>query len=145
MYALYEAGYAMRKTDILIIEDDHLVGEISRHILAAAGYSVQWVQESREALEAVKKAQPRLVITDIMMPGITGLDICKLITSDPDLARVKVLVMSAKSFEMEKLRAKMFGAHCFLPKPFTEKLLLSTVAELLRVPAGDPPRDNSLG
>ena len=90
----------MHKTDIIIVEDDLLVGEIARDILSSAGYAVQLVQESRAALPAVQKAHPRLVITDIMMPGISGLDICKLINSDPALAKVQVLVMSAKSFEV---------------------------------------------
>lgn len=121
----------MQNTDIIIVEDDLLVGEIARDILTTAGYAVQWVQDSRAAHEAVSKARPKLVITDIMMPGISGLDICKAICSDPALAGVKVLVMSAKSFESEKRRAQMFGARFFLPKPFTEKILLKTVKDLL--------------
>lgn len=125
----------MQKTDIILVEDDHLVGEIARDILSGAGYAVQLVQESREALDAVRKARPRLVITDIMMPGITGLDICRQISADPELAEVKVMVMSAKSFEVEKRRAAFLGAKNFLPKPFTEKCLLKAVRDLLAGPS----------
>jgi len=125
----------MTTTDIILVEDDPLIGEIARDILANAGYAVRLVQESREAVAAVKKARPRLVITDIMMPGITGLDICKAVTSDKALAGVKVVVMSAKSFEVEKRRARMFGATGFLTKPFNEKTLIKTVDDLLRPPA----------
>ena len=128
----------MDKTDIILVEDDPLIGEIARDILTGAGYAVRLVPDSRDAFAAVKKILPRLVITDIMMPGISGIDICKAISSNPDLAEVKVMVMSAKSFETEKRRAKMFGAVQFLPKPFTEKLLLETVNALLRGPAARP-------
>ena len=125
----------MEKTDIILVEDDPLIGEIARDILAHAGYAVRLIQESREAVAAIKKARPRLVITDIMMPGITGLDICKAVSSDKALAGVKVMVMSAKSFEVEKRRAKMFGAASFLTKPFNEKTLIKSVSDLLAPPA----------
>ncbi|MDA8130026.1 MAG: response regulator [Elusimicrobia bacterium] len=121
----------MSKPDIIIVEDDPLVGEISRDILAGAGYAVQLVPESREAVAAVRAGMPKLVITDIMMPGVTGLDICKALKADPHLKDIPVMVMSAKSFETEKRRAAMFGAAYFLVKPFSEKSLLSTVAGIL--------------
>ncbi len=121
----------MDTTDIVLVEDDPLIGEIARDILAGAGYKVLLVQESREAVAEIKKAMPKLVITDIMMPGITGLDICKAVSSDPALKPVKVVVMSAKSFEVEKRRAQMMGAVAFLTKPFNEKSLLAAVAELI--------------
>jgi CheY-like chemotaxis protein len=128
----------MTRTDIIIVEDDPLVGDISRDILTSGGYAVQLVPDSREALAAIKKALPRLVITDIMMPGITGIDICKMVQADPALAQIKVMVMSAKAFEAEKNRARMFGAVYFLTKPFNEKSLLKAVKDLLQEPAPQP-------
>lgn len=125
----------MAQPDIIIVEDDALVGEISQSILTDAGYAVQWVQDSREAEAAIKAAMPRLVITDIMMPGITGMDICKGLKSEPQLKHIKVLVVSAKSFEAEKRRAYMFGADGFLPKPFSAKLMLETVMGMIQAPA----------
>lgn len=133
----------MHKRDIIIVEEDYLVGELTRDILSSAGYAVKLVPDSREALAAVKKAQPKLVITDIMMPGINGLDICKAITSDPALAEVKVMVMSAKSFDIEKRRAQFCGALHFLPKPFTENCLLKAVKALLHAPETRPAGHHS--
>ena len=129
----------MNTTDIIIVEDDPLIGEIARDILTGAGYAVRLVPDSRDAMAAIKKTLPGLVITDIMMPGITGMDLCKTISSDPGLVKVKIMVMSAKSFEIEKRRAKMFGAVHFLPKPFTEKCLLEAVNKLLPLRAAQPP------
>ena len=128
----------MPKRDIILVEDDHLVGEIARDILTGAGYSVTWVQHPGEAVAAVKKAHPRLVITDLMMPGISGLDLCKALSADPDLKGLKIMVMSAKNFEIERRRAQMFGAAHFLPKPFTEACLLKAVKDLLHGPAAHP-------
>ena len=91
--------------------------------------------ESREALAAIRACMPRLVITDIMMPGITGLHLCKAVKSDPALKHIKVMIMSAKSFETERRRAAMFGAGHFLVKPFTQEGLLSAVAGLIGDPA----------
>ncbi len=128
----------MNMPEIIIVEDDLLVGEIARDILTRAGYAVRLVPDPRDAMAAVKKTLPRLVITDIMMPGISGMELCKMIASDPGLAKVKVMVMSAKSFETEKRRARMFGALAFLPKPFTEKCLLDTVKNLMRARTDQP-------
>ncbi len=121
--------------DIVLVEDDPLVGEIALDILTGGGYAVRLIHDPREALAAIKKAHPKLVITDIMMPGITGLDLCKAVTSDHALAKVKVMILSGKNFEIEKQRAQMFGASHFLPKPFTAQGLLKAVKHLLQDPA----------
>jgi CheY-like chemotaxis protein len=121
----------MLSTDIIIVEDDPIVGEIARDILKGQGYSVLLLQESREAVAAIKAAMPKLVITDIMMPGLSGLDICRAVKSDPAIAHIKIMVMSAKSFEVEKKRAIQFGALAFLTKPFNEKTLIMMVKRII--------------
>ncbi|OGR81023.1 MAG: hypothetical protein A2X32_08760 [Elusimicrobia bacterium GWC2_64_44] len=128
----------MTKTDIILVEDDTLVGEIALDILTGGGYAVRWVQDPLEAVAAVIKARPKLVITDIMMPGISGMDICKAISTTPELAEVKLMVMSAKNFEIEKYRARLFGALHFLTKPFTEQGLLKAVTDVLGHPTSRP-------
>ncbi len=121
----------MPTTDVIIIEDDPIVGEIARDILTRQGYTVQLLPDSREAVAAIKAAMPKLVITDIMMPGLSGLDICKEVKSDPAIAHIKIIVMSAKSFEVEKKRAIQFGALAFLTKPFNEKTLIMMVKRII--------------
>lgn len=121
----------MPPTDVIIIEDDPIVGEIARDILTRQGYTVQLLPDSREAVAAIKAAMPKLVITDIMMPGLSGLDICKEVKSDPAIAHIKIIVMSAKSFEVEKKRAIQFGALAFLTKPFNEKTLIMMVKRII--------------
>ena len=130
----------MPPPDIIIIEDDPLVGEIARDILTKQGYAVQLLPESRDAIAAIKAAMPKLVITDIMMPGLSGLDICNAVKSDPAIAHVKIMVMSAKSFEVEKKRAIQFGALAFLTKPFDEKTLIMIVKRLINSPGPEQGR-----
>ena len=97
MGANRSCGYRLRKympqLDILVIDDDPMVGELSRDLLTDAGYKVLLVQESIEALPAIRANMPRLIITDIMMPGITGMDICKTVKSDPALKHIKIIVV----------------------------------------------------
>jgi CheY-like chemotaxis protein len=126
----------MTSTDIVIVEDDPIVGEIARDILTGQGYAVLLVQDSREAVAAIKAAMPKLVITDIMMSGLSGLDICQAVKSDPDIAHIRIMVMSAKSFEAERRRAIKFGALDFLTKPFNEKTLIMMVKRIIN--SSDP-------
>jgi len=122
---------AMNRTDIILVEDDALVGEISRDVLMDAGYTVRLVQNSREAVAAIKAAMPKLVILDIMMPGISGLDICKTVKADPAIRHMKVIVMSGKTFNEVKMCAFRLGAAYFLQKPFDEKTLIKTVKAVM--------------
>lgn len=121
----------MPNPDILIIDDDPLVREIASDILREEGYTVQIVPDAREAVAAIRAAMPKMVITDIMMPGTSGLDICKAVSADPALMHIKVMVMSAKPFEVEKRRAFMFGAVAFLQKPFDAKSFAKAVKNIM--------------
>ena len=117
--------------DVVIIDDDPMVGELSRDLLQDAGYSVTLVQDSLEAIPTIKAQMPRLIITDIMMPGITGMDICKSVKSDPSLKHIKIIVVSGKSYDVEKQRAFQFGADFFLSKPYKMESFSSTVKSIL--------------
>lgn len=108
----------MADLDILIIDDDDMVAELSKSVLQDDKYSIETLTDSTKALEIISQKHPRLVITDIMMPGFTGMDICKTIKSDPDLKDIKVIVMSGKSFAIEKQRAMNFGAEYYIQKPY---------------------------
>ncbi len=125
----------MPAIDIILVEDDPLVGEISLDLLKGAGYTVQLVQNSQDALPAIKAAMPRLIITDIMLPGVSGLDICKTVKADPLLKHLKIMVVSGRVYEQETRRALRFGAACFLTKPFNKKNYINTVKRIIDGPA----------
>ncbi|MFA6433952.1 MAG: response regulator [Elusimicrobiales bacterium] len=125
----------MPQPDIVIIEDDPLVGEISCGLLTDAGYAVLLIQDSYEALSVIRTSMPKLILADIMLPGISGMDICKTVKSDPALKHIKVIVMSGKSFAVERQRALRFGADLFLLKPYDVETFLKTVKSVMDGPA----------
>jgi len=121
----------MANPDIIIVDDDPMVGELSRDLLTDAGWNVMLIQDSMQAISKIKEYMPKLVISDIMMPGITGMDICKQLKSDPQTKHIKVMIVSGKSYEVEKQRAFQFGADYFLQKPYNVETFSQTVKSIL--------------
>jgi len=121
----------MQQPDIIIIDDDPMVGELSRDLLTDEGYNVLLVQDSLEAIPKIKAIIPKLIITDIMMPGISGMDICKSVKSDPDLKHIKIIVVSGKSYQVEQQRALQFGADFFVQKPYNVETFSQTVKSIM--------------
>jgi len=121
----------MPQPDIIVIDDDPMVGELSRDLLTDEGYNVLLVQESLKALSAIRANMPRLIITDIMMPGISGMDICKEVKTDPALKHIKIIVVSGKSQQVEKQRAFQFGADFYLQKPYNVETFSRTVKGIM--------------
>ena len=128
----------MANPDIVIVDDDPMVGELSRDLLTDAGYTVTLVQDSLEAIPTIKAQMPRLIVTDIMMPGITGMDICKSVKSDPALKHMKIIVVSGKSYDVEKQRAFQLGADFFLQKPYNVETFSATVKTILDGSVANP-------
>jgi len=137
----------MVNPDIFVIDDDPMVGELSRELLTDAGYTVTLIQDSMLAIPAIKAQMPRLIITDIMMPGISGMDICKAVKSDPALKHIKIIVVSGKSYQVEQQRAFQFGADFFLKKPYNVEAFSSTVKTILEgsAPARPPSQPAPAG
>lgn len=121
----------MDNLDILIIDDDEMVAELSKSVLEDDKYTIETLHDSLKAIERVKQAHPKLVISDIMMPGLTGMDICKQIKTNAELKSTKVIIMSGKSFNVEKQRAMNFGADYYIQKPYDIPQFRKDVAEVL--------------
>jgi CheY-like chemotaxis protein len=121
----------MADLDILIIDDDDMVAELSRSVLQDDKYTIETLNDSTQAIEKISKLHPRLIITDIMMPGFTGMDICKAVKMNPQLKDIKVIVMSGKSFAIEKQRAMNFGAEYYIQKPYDIPQFRKDVAAVL--------------
>ncbi|MBU2530429.1 MAG: response regulator [Elusimicrobia bacterium] len=126
-------------TQIVIVDDDPMVGELSKDLLTDEGYNVVLVQDSKEALDTIKANMPKLVVTDIMMPGISGMELCKEIKSDPVLKHIKIIVVSGKSYDIEKQRAFQLGADFFLQKPYNVDTFSKTVKSILDDSSGAAP------
>ena len=124
----------MANPEILIFDDNSSLGNLLLHSLENAGYRVQVYQDGTRALSLVKEIHPRLVILDVMMPGLDGLTICKTLRDNPSFKNVRIIVSSGKSSGNVEKQALSLGADLFLQKPFNVQPFLEKVETLIGAP-----------
>ena len=118
---------------LLMIEDDSRLAQMVVEYLGQSGFDVTHASDGEAGLEQFQLMQPQLVILDLMMPGIDGLEVCRRIRSLPgDAARVPVLMLTAKGDPMDRIIGLELGADDYLPKPFEPRELLARVRAVLR-------------
>ncbi|MEE8425579.1 MAG: response regulator [Elusimicrobiota bacterium] len=117
--------------DVIIVDDDPLVGELSYDLLTDAGFKAQWIKDSNLAIATVKKLRPKLVVLDILRPGIDGLTLLHTIKNDPEIKDTRAIVVSGKTFQAEIDRAKEYGADLFIQKPYDVKEFAAQVGKLI--------------
>jgi CheY-like chemotaxis protein len=113
---------------VLVVERDPYVRELEAFFLNDAGYSVDFVADGLAALAAAREQKPAIVVTEILVPQLDGLALCRAIKDDPALSGTVVLVFSILAAHG---RAREAGADAFLMKPLAERQLVQTVRELL--------------
>jgi DNA-binding response OmpR family regulator len=122
----------MKPSTILVVDDDRNIRELISVNLRSAGYSVIVASDGNEAMEKIHAQTPDLIILDIMMPEIDGWELCKWVRDDPQLGNVKILMLTAKGTERDKLIGReIFKADEYMTKPFEIDLLQQTVSRLL--------------
>ena len=121
---------------ILVVDDEPQITRVLRTSLAAQGYDIRVANNGETALEIMKDWTPDLVITDLAMPNMDGLELCRKLRSG---SPVPIIVLSVKSEERTKVKALDLGADDYVTKPFAIGELLARVrANLRRIPAGEP-------
>lgn len=125
----------------LVIADDE--ADIRRLIvfLLQRSYELHEAQDGRRALELVREVQPDLALFDIMMPGMTGLEVLKAMRTDPLTASIPVVFLSAKGQVAEIEAGLLGGATRYLIKPFESQMLRACIAEVLREDARAPVKE----
>lgn len=124
---------------VLLIEDDRVAAELIKESLAGEGYEVAWVNDGASGLAQVRKAPPDLLLLDLMLPKMSGLDICKAIRSDENLNRLPILMLTARGDEMDRVVGLEIGADDYVTKPFSPRELAARVKALLR--RSEPPAE----
>jgi two-component system alkaline phosphatase synthesis response regulator PhoP len=117
---------------IVVIEDDADIAGLVEHYLTAEGFRVSLAADGAEGFKRVKTTPPDLVILDLMLPGMDGLDVCKALRAAPVTAAVPILILTAKGEESDKVIGLELGADDYLTKPFSPKELVARVKALLR-------------
>ena len=120
---------------ILIVEDNALNIKLFCDLLAAHGHQPEAVTDSRTALDAARSFSPDLVITDIQLPHVSGLELIRMIRDDEELAEVPIMAVTAYSAQGDEERIRGAGAQAYVSKPISVAKFAQTVAELLHPPA----------
>jgi CheY-like chemotaxis protein len=118
---------------ILIAERDQNVRELQRYFLGKSGFTVEFADDGRAALERARLVRPALIVTEIMIPMIDGLALCRRLREDPLTREIPVVVFSFLSAEP---RAREAGANAFLRKPLVESTFVATIQSLI-APSAD--------
>ena len=116
---------------ILVADDEKALRLLVVGTLEIGDYNVLEADNGIDALKMTIEARPDLIILDVMMPGMTGYEVCKQIKTNPELIHTKVLILSAKGQQTDREAAKEVLADCYLAKPFSPMELLSRVEKIL--------------
>lgn len=128
----------MADAHILVVDDELELQELVRYNLVKAGYRVTCVGCGEEALAQVHTQPPDLLILDLLLPGIDGLDVCKMLKRDPHTIAMPIIMLTARSEEADIVTGLELGADDYLTKPFSLRVLLARVKAALRRSAGMP-------
>lgn len=116
---------------VLVVEDEDNIAIALEFLLTREGYGHDRVASGAEALPRIRATRPDLVLLDVMLPEVSGYEICSGIRTDPALARTKVLMMTARGSAQERKRGLELGADGFISKPFELRDLRAEVRRLL--------------
>jgi len=122
----------MAKEVILVVDDEEDIRELVELNLSREGYQVLSCDTGERALELVRSGKPDLVVLDLMLPGVDGLEVCRQLKADPDARHILVVMLTAKGEEADIVAGLELGADDYVTKPFSGKVLVARVRRLLR-------------
>ena len=116
---------------VLIVDDEPNIVLSLEFLLKQAGYEVRVAGNGEEAMEAIAERAPDLIVLDVMMPTLDGYHVCETIRADPKLRAVRILMLTAKSRDVEREKALALGADDYITKPFSTRELVERVKTIL--------------
>ena len=117
---------------VLVVEDDRDIAELIVHYLQKAGHEVDALGDGAAVLGRVRATPPDLIVLDVMLPGMTGLQICQALRHDPATAAIPIIMVTARGDEADRVSGLELGADDYVTKPFSPKELTARVGALLR-------------
>ena len=127
----------MADEKVLIVDDEEHIVELLQFNLVNAGYKVITANNGLDALKKVIENKPDLLLLDLMLPGMDGLDVCKEIKRDKETSKTSIIMLTAKSEELDKILGLELGADDYITKPFSIRELLARVKAVLRRSSSD--------
>ena len=126
-----EDGVMTDPPRVLVVDDDRDIRDLVTFKLEQAGYEVRQAEDGLQALEAVREWSPDLVVLDVMMPGLSGVDVTRELRADPATAATPVILLTAKAQEADVETGFVSGADDYVVKPFSPRELVSRVQAVL--------------
>ena len=122
----------MAQHKIVVVEDEKNIARVVTYNLEREGYRVILALDGEAALEKIRRDRPDLVILDLMLPKIDGLEVCRQLRADPKTAQLPIIMLTAKTQEADRIVGLELGADDYLPKPFSPRELVARVKAVLR-------------
>ena len=119
-------------TRILIVEDDRDIAELVAHYLGKAGFTTDVLSSGRDALKAIAERPPDLLILDLMLPHVDGLEVCRAVRTNEKTAAIPIIMLTARAEESDRIVGLELGADDYLAKPFSPNELVARARALLR-------------
>ncbi|MEN6433827.1 MAG: response regulator [Smithella sp.] len=117
---------------ILIVDDEKDIVDIVSYNLEKEGFSIAKAYDGESALQVIKTQKPDLIILDLMLPKMNGLDVCKVVRRNPETSSLPIIMLTAKGEEIDKIIGLEIGADDYVTKPFSVKELTARVRSILR-------------
>ncbi len=129
-----------RKAEILVVEDEDNIAIALNYLLTREGYSQTRIATGEGAADLIRSSKPDLVLLDVMLPAVSGYEICQSVRADPACKDVRILMMTARGSAMERRKGLAMGADGFISKPFELKELREAVRTILAGESDDMPK-----
>ena len=122
----------MGKCRILVVEDEQAISEVLEYNLAKEGYDVELEPRGDTVLDTIRSRPPDLILLDLMLPGLDGLEVCRMIKRDQRTASIPLVVLTAKSEEVDRIVGLELGADDYITKPFSPREVVLRIKAVLR-------------
>ena len=134
----------MPKEKILIVDDEEDILELVKYNLEKEGFQVICAKTGEDALQKSKKDPPDLILLDLMLPGIDGLDVCRELKTEPTTKVVPIVMLTAKGEDADIVAGLELGADDYITKPFSPRVLLARIKVVLRRRKREEPEDDAI-
>jgi two-component system phosphate regulon response regulator PhoB len=134
----------MANEKIIVVDDEEDILELLKYNLNKEGYESICVTTGEDAVARARSEVPDLIILDLMLPGVDGLEVCKILKNDPKTSGVPILMLTAKGEDADIVTGLELGADDYVTKPFSPRVLLARVKAVLRRGKDKPPDESEL-
>ena len=124
---------------IYIVEDERDIADLVEHYLKKDGFRSESISDGQRALERIHRQPPDLLVLDLMLPGMDGLELCRILRAEPATKRLPIIMLTAKAEETDKIVGLEMGADDYLTKPFSPKELMARIRAVFR--RNQPPEE----